>query len=170
LSRLNKPTIWLLSAYRSASHGAWADWLVNTFDEYNWKVLELSGRHFRWRIRGNPLSWLHQLPDTPADLIIATSMVDLATLKGLHPPLAQIPCVYYFHENQFSYPASGQQHASIDPQMVQLYGALSAHICLFNSAYNRDSFLQGIDALLKKLPDETPLFHRASTFRLILDG
>lgn len=156
MNRSNKPTIWLLSAYRSASHGAWADWLVNTFEEYDWKVLELSGRHFRWRIRGNPLSWLHKLPETPADLIIATSMVDLATLKGLHPSLASVPCIYYFHENQFAYPSSGQQHASIDPQMVQLYGALSANNCLFNSAYNRDSFLQGIDKLLNQLPDAVP--------------
>lgn len=153
---MNRPTIWLLSAYRSTSHGAWAHWLVNSCTQYNWEVLELSGRHFRWRIRGNPLSWLHRLPDTPADLIIATSMVDLATLKGLHPQLSTVPCLYYFHENQFAYPTSKQQHASIDPQMVQLYGALCANQCLFNSAYNRHSFLQGIDQLLSKLPDEVP--------------
>lgn len=150
------PTIWLLSAYRSDSHAAWADWLTETFTEFNWFKLELPGRHFRWRIRGNPLSWLHKLPEQQPDLIIATSMVDLATLKGLHPRLANIPCIYYFHENQFAYPTSDKQHNSVDPQMVQLYGALSANKCLFNSAYNRDSFLEGVDQLLKKLPDEIP--------------
>ena len=75
-------TIWLLSAYKSASHASWANWLVQTFNHVNWEILELPGRHFRWRIRGNPLSWLHKLPDSKPDLVLATSMVDLATLKG----------------------------------------------------------------------------------------
>ncbi len=145
-----------MSAYRSDSHAAWADWLINTFDEFNWQVLELPGRHFRWRIRGNPLSWLNSLPKQKPELILATSMVDLATLKGLHPSLANVPSLYYFHENQFAYPTSEQQHDSVDPQMVQLYGALSASKLLFNSAYNSDSFLQGVNDLLGRLPDEVP--------------
>ncbi|MCW9048350.1 MAG: DUF3524 domain-containing protein [Gammaproteobacteria bacterium] len=152
----NKKTILLLSAYRSNSHAAWADWLVNTFSEFEWLKLELPGRHFRWRIRGNPLSWLYKLPAKKPDLILATSMVDLATLKGLHSHLSNIPCIYYFHENQFAYPTSKQQHDSIDPQMVQLYGALAADKLLFNSVYNQQSFLNGVDRLLNLLPDETP--------------
>lgn len=152
----SKQTIWLLSAYRSQSHAAWADWLVNTFTHINWHTLELPGRHFRWRIRGNPLSWLHKLPQETPDLILTTSMVDLATLKGLHPRLANTPVIYYFHENQFAYPVSKQQHDSVDPQMVQLYGAIAANRLVFNSNYNRQSFLSGIDKLLSMLPDEVP--------------
>jgi len=152
----NKKTILLLSAYRSNSHAAWADWLVNTFNEFEWIKLELPGRHFRWRIRGNPLSWLNKIPEKNPDLILATSMVDLATLKGLHSHLANIPCIYYFHENQFAYPTRSQQHNSVDPQMVQLYGALAADKLLFNSNYNRQSFLSGVDRLLNLLPDEVP--------------
>ncbi len=155
LNRPNK-TIWLLSAYRSDSHASWADWLVTFFDDFRWHKLELPGRHFRWRIRGNPLSWLHQLPEEKPDLILATSMVDLATLKGLHPRLANVPCIYYFHENQFSYPISKNQVDSVEPKMVQLYGALAADKLVFNSAYNRDSFFTGIDKLLKRFPDEIP--------------
>ncbi|HEY9200110.1 MAG TPA: DUF3524 domain-containing protein [Gammaproteobacteria bacterium] len=152
----SSPCIWLLSAYRSASHAAWADWLVDSFKHIRWQRLELPGRHFRWRIRGNPLSWLDQLPEETPALILATSMVDLATLKGLHPRLAAVPAIYYFHENQFAYPVGEQQHDSVDPQMVQLYGALAADQLLFNSSFNRDSFFNGIDELLQKLPDQTP--------------
>jgi glycosyltransferase involved in cell wall biosynthesis len=147
---------WLLSAYRADSHAAWADWLLRTQQRFVWRPLELPGRHFAWRIRGNPLSWLHSLPDELPDLIVATSMVDLATLKGLHPRLAQVPALYYFHENQFSYPWSEHQHRSVDPQMVQLYGALAATRVVFNSVFNRDSFLAGVDDLLAKLPDAVP--------------
>jgi glycosyltransferase involved in cell wall biosynthesis len=153
---MSKPDIWLLSAYRADSHVAWADWLVTNFPQVEWHRLELPGRHFRWRIRGNPLSWLDKLPDTQPDLIIATSMVDLATIKGLHPRLANVPAYYYFHENQFAYPVSEHQASSIEPQMVQLYGALAAQRVLFNSNYNRDTFLDGVDNLLQQMPDAIP--------------
>lgn len=147
---------WLLSAYRADSHGAWADWLQTNQQQITWNCLELPGRHFRWRIRGNPLSWLDQLPDTKPDLILATSMVDLATIRGLNPRLAQVHAIYYFHENQFIYPASENQIRSVEPQIVQLYGALAAQQIVFNSAFNRDSFLDGVDELLEKMPDAKP--------------
>jgi glycosyltransferase involved in cell wall biosynthesis len=102
------------------------------------------------------LSWLDQIPERRPALLVATSMVDLATLKGLFPQLARTPSVYYFHENQFAYPTSQAQSSSIDPQMVQLYGALAATRVGFNSGFNRDSFLAGVDALLSRLPDAVP--------------
>lgn len=151
------PRILLLSAYDAGSHRRWRSQLVASLPEYRWTELVLPPRFFRWRIRGNPLSWL----DEPAlrqewDLIIATSMVDLATLRGLHPGLARTPCLLYMHENQFAYPDSGRQHASADPKMVNLYSALAADRVLFNSAWNRDSMLNGADAFIDRLPDELP--------------
>ena len=150
------PTVWLLSAYRADSHAAWADWLTAEVTAVDWVVRELPGRHFRWRIRGNPLSWLDELPELVPARILATSMVDIATLKGLHPRLARVPVDYYFHENQFAYPVSAQQVRSVEPQIVQLYGALAADRLLFNSVFNRDSFLEGVDELLRRMPDAVP--------------
>lgn len=152
-----RPVIWLLSAYRADSHAAWADWLVGRFPEIDWQRLELPGRHFPWRIRGNPLSWLDALPGDRPDRILATSMVDLATLRGLHPRLGGVPTDYYFHENQFAYPLGAHQVRSVEPQMVQLYGALCADRLVFNSRFNRDSFLAGVDTLLGKMPDQVPV-------------
>ncbi len=149
-------SILLLSAYRADSHRAWADWLVEAHPEIEWQRLELPGRHFRWRIRGNPLSWIDRMPTRPPDRIFATSMVDLATLRGLHPVLADVPAWYYFHENQFAYPVSAQQVKSVEPQIVQVYGALAAQRLLFNSAFNRDTFLDGVDDLLQRMPDQIP--------------
>ncbi len=150
------PCVWLLSAYHADSHAAWTHWLTATFTRFDWQVRTLPGRHFAWRIRGNPLSWLDQLPEQTPDLILATSMVDLATLKGLQPRLHDVPCWLYFHENQFAYPQSARQFRSLDPCMVQLYAALAAERVLFNSGFNRDSFLNGVDALMKRLPDRRP--------------
>lgn len=148
-------SVWLLSAYQADSHQAWSQWLINNVD-LPWQLHSLPGRYFRWRIRGNPLSWLDVLPSEPPAHLLATSMVDLATLKGIMPALAGVPTSLYFHENQFAYPVSGGQHNSVDPLMVQLYSALASDELLFNSQYNRDSFVQGIDALLAKMPDHVP--------------
>ena len=121
------------------------------------RIFELPGRYFRWRIRGNPLSWMAEFRDAlqqeQPQHILATSMVDIATIKGMHPELAGIPVTLYFHENQFAYPVGDRQHSSIDPQMVQLYGALSSERCLFNSRFNLESMLKGVGDLLNKLPD-----------------
>lgn len=156
---MSKPRILLLSAYRSDSHASWVDWLKSHL-QADWQVLELPGRFFRWRIRGNPLSWLPELEqllkDWQPQRILATSMVDIATIKGLCPALAAVPVSYYFHENQFAYPVTVDQHSSVDPQMVQLYGALAADELLFNSRFNQNSFLEGVDALLARLPDAIP--------------
>lgn len=160
--------ILLLSGYHAASHKYWADGMVNCLSEHQWHCLSLPARHFNWRIRGAPLSWLSEqsaIFEQDYDLVIATSMVDLATLKGLVPSIARAPCLYYCHENQFEYPRSFQQHASVDAQMVNLYAALAADRVLFNSAFNRDSFFAGVNRLLSKLPD-----HRPAAIEPLLSG
>ena len=151
--------ILLLSAYAAQSHVHWQQSLQAMFPQWHWQVLSLPPRYFSWRVRGNPLSWA--LPERATleagyDLLLATSMVDLATLRGLVPCLAQIPSVLYFHENQFAYPQDRQQHSLLEAQMVSLYGALAADQLLFNSRYNRDTFLAGVEALLQRLPDHVP--------------
>ncbi len=152
--------ILLLSAYDAASHRQWRQGLVTHLPDYEWTVLTLPGRFFSWRIRGNALSWAAEQQDIlqqPFDLIVATSMVDLATLKGLVANLAAVPALLYFHENQFAYPESGHARGSVEAQMTSIYSAMAADRLLFNSAYNRQTFLQGAKALLKKLPDHAPL-------------
>lgn len=152
-----QPAILLLSGYDAASHRRWREQLTGIFGDYCWQSLALPPRFFNWRIRGNPLSWLNE----PAlqqhwDLVIATSMVDLASVRSFHPHLARTPCVLYMHENQFAFPVSGKQRARVEPQMVNLYSAISASTVVFNSAWNRDSFLEGVEAFLKQMPDGIP--------------
>ena len=154
---LRKPRILLLSAYDAGSHRRWREQLVLSQPEFEWHVLALSPRFFRWRIRGNALTWLNEpLLKEPWDLLLVTSMVDLASVRGFHPNLAHTPALLYMHENQFAYPASDGQHNSIDPQMVNLYAAIAAEAILFNSDWNRRSFLKGIQQLFRRLPDGIP--------------
>ncbi|MDZ7754606.1 MAG: DUF3524 domain-containing protein [Gammaproteobacteria bacterium] len=153
-----KPSrILLLSAYDAASHRRWREQLTATLSAYHWQVLALPPRHFRWRIRGNALSWLEE----PAmsgrwDLVVATSMVDLAVIKGFFPGLASTPSVLYMHENQFAYPTTHRQHTSAEPRMVNLSAAVAADVVLFNSAWNLESFLDGVNEFLDRMPDAVP--------------
>ncbi|MGO2878765.1 MULTISPECIES: tRNA-queuosine alpha-mannosyltransferase domain-containing protein [Halomonas] len=149
----------LLSAYEAVSHRYWADSLMAHLPEITWKTLNLPPRHFAWRIRGNPLSWWLKEHDTLSqayDAVLATSMVDLATLLGLFPHLGQARKIVYFHENQFAYPESSDQMPQVEAKMVNLYAALAADTVVFNTAYNRDSFFTGVREFLKKMPENLP--------------
>lgn len=150
--------ILLLSAYDAMSHKMWRGRLTDMFPEHNWTQLVLPPRHFNWRIRGNSLQWAlneRDLLNQDYDLLIATSMVDLASLRGFIPKLAQLPTLLYFHENQFVYPLGITQRSNnVEPQLVPLYSVLCADAIAFNSEYNRSTFLQGAMELLEKLPDQ----------------
>ncbi|MGI9273686.1 MAG: tRNA-queuosine alpha-mannosyltransferase domain-containing protein [Endozoicomonas sp.] len=151
--------ILLLSAYDAMSHRYWRKGLVAAFPEHQWTVLSLPPRYFSWRMRGNSLSWAfgeRELLEQYYDLLVCTSMTDLSALKGMVPQLAGVPTLCYFHENQFAYPQSAEQKQSVEPLILNIYTALAADQVLFNTAYNRNTFLEGAEKLLKKLPDHVP--------------
>lgn len=151
--------ILLLSAYDAVSHQYWHQGLRQAFPQWTWQLLSLPPRYFSWRVRGNSLSWAFQQAEVlnaPYDALICTSMVDLSALRGFVPSLATIPTLVYFHENQFAYPKSLQQFASVEPQLLSIYTALCADVCIFNSHFNRDTFIEGAQQLLRKLPDQVP--------------
>ena len=159
-----KKRILLLSAYDALSHQHWRTTLSQLLAQFRWTQLALPPRHFSWRVRGNSLSWgfgSRELLEQDYDLLIATSMVDLASLRGFVPALAKLPTLVYFHENQFAYPVSPRRPSqntfnNLDAAMVSLYSALCADQLAFNSDYNRRTFLAGISDLLTTLPDHVP--------------
>jgi glycosyltransferase involved in cell wall biosynthesis len=149
----------LLSAYDAHSHRRWREGFMAAFPEWAWTLLTLPPRNFAWRIRGNSLSWAfgeRELLERRYDLLVTTSMTDLSTLRGLVPALTQLPTLVYCHENQFAYPQGGQQPVRVESMMVNLYTLLAADQVAFNSGWNRDSCLDGIQGLLDKMPDAVP--------------
>jgi glycosyltransferase involved in cell wall biosynthesis len=90
------------------------------------------------------------------DLIVATSMTDLAELKGIAPSLASTPTIVYFHENQFAYPERKARKEYQNYKLTNIYTALAADKVLFNSEYNRSTLLEGARELLTAMPDLVP--------------
>jgi glycosyltransferase involved in cell wall biosynthesis len=147
--------ILVLSAYHGGSHKYWLETIRDWFPTIDFHLLALEARNFSYTIRANPLEFyadLLQLHVEDFDGLLATSMVDLASLIGIDSRWARLPSILYFHENQFAYPPSPKAHRSIEPQMVQWYGAMAAGHLVFNSEYNRRSFFAGIEALSRRLP------------------
>jgi glycosyltransferase involved in cell wall biosynthesis len=149
--------ILLLSAYDAMSHRYWHEGLVKHCPDHDFTVVTLPARYFSWRFRGNSLSLAFDARLTgPWDLILATSMTDLSALVGMRPELANSRRLLYFHENQFAYPTAGDPNHLVERQITSLYSSLSADQLIFNSAFNRSSFLSGVEQLLARLPDQVP--------------
>lgn len=153
--------ILLLSAYHSASHRYWCEGLMAAFPEHNWTLRSQPARHFSWRIEAS--GWLWALSDDAAfqqsyDLIIATSLTQVVTLKAQCPALRDVPLWLYFHENQFAHPLSNQQQAAHQTawQFKSLENAFCADWISFNTHFNRDTFFAGAETLLKKFPEIIP--------------
>lgn len=147
----------LLSPYDAQSHRDWHQHLIKGLPDYDWTLLTLAPRYFQWRIRGNALSYLDEpLMHADYDLLLVTSMADLASIKALFPNLAKLPSCLYCHENQFEFPTAQGQSARLEPMMVNLYAAACADAVVFNSDFNQRSFLAGATELLARMPDCQP--------------
>ncbi|MFK7732530.1 MAG: DUF3524 domain-containing protein [Pseudomonadales bacterium] len=152
---MSKPKALLLSAYDAQSHQYWRTQLCDWVDTVDWTVLTLPARNFAWQFRSNALQWTlsnKEALQQRYDLILASSMVDLAGLLGLTPGLAGTPSVLYFHENQFAYPQGASQHSTVELQLSSVISAMAATQLVFNSEFNRQSFLMGAHSFLKKMP------------------
>lgn len=150
-----------MEPFLGGSHAQFVRTLTERSDGVDWTVLSLPGRHWKWRMRGSAAWFAHELEGSSAadfDVLLASSFLPLAELRGLVPWMAQVPTVLQFHENQLAYPA-GPQTTEFERRrdhhfgFTQLVSALAADACLFNSAWNRDSFLEEGARLLARMPD-----------------
>ncbi|RDV37945.1 DUF3524 domain-containing protein [Bradymonadaceae bacterium TMQ3] len=147
----------LLSAYHAHSHAQWARGLAENLEGIEVDIRTLPPRHFPWRMRGNALSFAADLSLDAAEYeaLLVTSMVDLATLRGLRPELCRLPTAVYFHENQAVYPLKEDRDRA-HYIITNLYTAMAADRVIFNSPFNLRTFFEGTAAFLKKMPDGVP--------------
>lgn len=147
-----------LEPFHGGSHRRFGERLMARIPA-RWTPLTMSGHHWKWRMRGAAPHWaLTERPTLEAgyELLLASSFLDLATLVGLVPGLGPIPKVLYFHENQFAYPVREERERDHHYGLTQLLSGLAADRLVLNSAFNRDSFLLGASAWLRRLPRPRP--------------
>jgi hypothetical protein len=125
---------------------------------FDWHWQTLRPANWRWRLRLGAADLISQAAgegvlEQAWDVIFATSMVSLADLVSLLPKhIAGLPRVLYMHENQAAYPPADGRGDPRDAHAVatNLMSMLAADCILWNSLWNRDSFLEQAQEVLTK--------------------
>lgn len=150
----------LVEPYFSGSHAAWARGLAAA-SQHDIRLYTLPGRHWKWRLHGGAITLAEDIREAGVqpDAFLVTSMADLTILKAMLPAhWAASPFIYYFHENQLTYPWSPHD---ADPSLgrdlhygfIQIASALAANQVWFNTAWHRDQFIHAAHDYMKRLPD-----------------
>jgi glycosyltransferase involved in cell wall biosynthesis len=147
-----------LEPFYGGSHRAFLDsWIERSRHEFT--LLTLPATKWKWRMRHAAITFADQVLEGHRqgqtwDLVFATDMLNLAEFKGLIPaPVAQLPSVLYFHENQLTYPVRDERERDYHFAMSNIVSALAAAGVWFNTAWHRDTFVEAVRDFLARLPD-----------------
>ena len=153
-----------LEPFYGGSHRAFLNqWAENSKDELDFTILGLPDKFWRWRTRHAAVHFAGELNKLSADelkydYIFCSSMLNLPEFRGLAPAeLRNIPAVVYFHENQLVYPIHDASRRDQNTILVNFKSALAAEQVWFNSAHNRDTFLNNLPDFFARMPDYRPL-------------
>lgn len=151
-----------LEPYYGGSHRAFLDgWISRS--RHEWTLLTLPANKWKWRMRHGPVTLsnvVHRRVEDGGewDLVFCSDMLNFAEFQGLVPePVRSLPSIAYFHENQVTYPVQHQKEYDYHFAFSNMTTALAATRAWFNSAFNRDSFLEGLHDFLQRMPDFKPL-------------
>ncbi|MFN3219731.1 MAG: DUF3524 domain-containing protein [Acidimicrobiales bacterium] len=149
--------ILLVEPWYGGSHRAWADgWAVASSHDID--MVTLPDRFWRRRLRVGaaelaPLvdQWVdrHGRPD----VVVATSMVELAALLGsCRRSLGEVAVVLYCHENQLVYPHPDQVAApDVDAAARSLQSLTVADLVVVNSRHHLDELGIGARRVIRDL-------------------
>ena len=130
-----------------------------------WSWRTLPGRGPRWRLRHAALRFADTLRNEPTsaldeiDAIHATSMLSMSDLRATVPAgLRNRPFILSMHENQIAYPTGDATRARDRERdahlaFTNLASIEAADRVVWNSRWNRDSFIDGMLAMLRHAPE-----------------
>lgn len=155
---LDRLRILALQPFAGGSHAAMlAGWRRHS--GHDWTVLELPPVHWKWRMRHGPLTLADQArrafdQGAKFDLVFCTDMLPVHEWRGLvGAPLAHLPLVVYFHENQLTYPTSDEAAPDLHYGYTNLLTLIAADAAWFNSEFHRREFQRAALDLLARMPD-----------------
>ena len=150
--------------YDSGAHRAVRE-SISRHSRHDWRWITRPGRAWKWRMRLSAIEMLSDAAergwlDEPADVIFTTSLISAADLRALLPPPWRTrPLVLSMHENQIEYPVqigvANSEKRDAHFALTNLTSLLAADLVIWNSAWNLQSFCDGLGALLRQSPDWT---------------
>ena len=158
----NSLNVLSLQPYFGGSHVQFLNgWIEHS--RHAWTVLELPAKHWKWRMRhaalhfSQEISRLCEHANAHWDVIVCSDMMNVTELKGLLPAsIRDTPIVLYFHENQFEYPTKHKHQQDNHLSFTNFISAVSADEIWFNSRFNFDSMMAGLQRQIKHWPDYVP--------------
>ncbi|KAI4470878.1 glycosyltransferase-like 1 [Holotrichia oblita] len=144
-----------VEAFYGGSHKQLLDTLVTNVTNHT--IVTLRPKKWHWRARCSALVLSSLIPlVTTEEVFFISSVVNLAELLGIRPDLQILKKIVYFHENQLIYPVKVIKERDIQYAYNQIVTCLAADMVIFNSEFNKESFLSNIGTIMKLLPDYKP--------------
>jgi glycosyltransferase involved in cell wall biosynthesis len=149
--------ILVLEPYYGGSHKTFLDGL-QAHMPFDFMLLTLPARKWKWRMRLAAPFYADKIialsKETTIDAVFCSSFVDVAALRSLLPaPVNQLPFYTYFHENQFAYPVRKEDERDFHFGLTNLTTVLASDKVAFSTGYNMQTFLKGVEKILKVCPD-----------------
>ncbi|XP_049517078.1 glycosyltransferase-like domain-containing protein 1 isoform X7 [Dermacentor silvarum] len=143
----------LLEPFYGGSHRQLMDLLSVELGPQGCRLVTLPANKWHWRARTAAL-WLAERiePSNGYRVLMASGTLNLAELLGLRPDLSPLRKLLYMHENQLAYPVQKEQQRDFQYGYNQVASCLVADVVLFNSCFNRDSFLSAVEPFLNRVP------------------
>ncbi|KAF5299685.1 hypothetical protein FQA39_LY11480 [Lamprigera yunnana] len=155
ISPQKQPDVVFIEPFYGGSHKQLIDTLIKHIPNSN--VVMLSDKKWHWRARCGALVLSTLIPFiTTERVMFCSSVLSLAELLGLRPDLHKLKKVVYFHENQLVYPIREIKQRDVQFAYNQITTCLAADIVVFNSYYNKTSFLDNLINVIKMFPDNKP--------------
>ncbi|KAH8408880.1 hypothetical protein KR009_002982 [Drosophila setifemur] len=151
---LNKARILILEPFYGGSHKQLITTLIEGLESAEYDVFSLPAKKWHWRARTSALYFSQLIPaEHEYTVLFASSMLSLAELIGVRPDLAICRKIVYFHENQLTYPVREVKERDCQYGLNEILTCLAADFVLFNSDFNRTSFLSNVQPFLNIQPD-----------------
>ncbi|GIW98347.1 MAG: glycosyl transferase family 1 [Pirellulaceae bacterium] len=148
----------VLEPFGGGSHAAWCEgW--QRYSRHRVTVLDLPAVHWKWRSRHAALTLAERARQAWSagerfEAVVCSDMLDVPAWKGLvGEPLASLPTITYFHENQLTYPLAEGQQRDYHYGYTNILSVLASDQAWFNSEFHRQEFQQAAAEWLRRMPD-----------------
>lgn len=176
--KITKNEVYIVEPFYGGSHKQLIDFLLQHItNESNVHLYTLPDKKWHWRARTSALYFAQNIPKVQINstkshdlegqhiskkaFLFCSSVLNLTELISLRSDLAEV-CkgrkIIYFHENQLAYPIQNSKgDRDFQYGYNQVLSALTADKVIFNSNYNRTSFLNNLASFFKLQPDYRPM-------------